>query len=648
MMPLFHHTNGKAPDVSGKPGDLLNPEPKNIRTFGGKVRASMKHIFTYILFFIVFPVPAQFGQVLIDSLPEIHLSDWKVKFTEKDSVFIIQNPFNNSGRLTQTLFDQSDLVIREYGKGMISGISVRGSSPNQVQVLWNGIPLNSPLNGQTDLNTIAIVLFDKLSISKGGSSVFYGTGAMAGSLRLENPIEFKSNKTIKATYSGGQFGNHTASLNSKFSGKKHFLKAALFYQNDKNQYEVTEKKFKNTNAEIFHNSFLLDYAYRMRNSRFELHVFNSYVDRNLPPTLTTVSNSKLVNENSRIALHWNYQKNQFHWHVSMARLKENYRYYHHKDESFSGFGHALTYLGQLALQYTLESNLKLLSEWGTERIEGETGNFIAPVRKKSYLITGIVFKKNKNIVRAAVRKNFSTDYKFPFLYNLHITRIIFPSYRVSLSATTNYRLPTFNDLYWNPGGNPDLLPEQNTELEWTQIFSRKNFYVQADVFYKNTKNLIKWRPQNNGFWSPTNIGRVRAKGVEISVQNKFHFPGNIKMFTKTAWTYADVVDLSTGKQLIYTPKLSGFISQTIQYHFLTFNYSFRYQDHYYTDPQHHSVIYGHWLHNIGVDYRFKNWKWGVEIRNLFNQYYELMPSRPMPGREINWKIQYQINKNKQL
>ncbi|MDV7399099.1 TonB-dependent receptor, partial [Arthrospira platensis SPKY1] len=40
---------------------------------------------------------------------------------------------------------------------------------------------------------------------------------------------------------------------------------------------------------------------------------------------------------------------------------------------------------------------------------------------------------------------------------------------LSLKArfSRNYRLPTFNDLYWQPGGNPDLLAESGWSQEAT-------------------------------------------------------------------------------------------------------------------------------------------------------------------------------------
>src|SRR5690606_34105553 len=40
-----------------------------------------------------------------------------------------------------------------------------------------------------------------------------------------------------------------------------------------------------------------------------------------------------------------------------------------------------------------------------------------------------------------------------------------PKSKVRVNVARNYRYPTLNDFYWDPGGNPDLKPEQSWNLE---------------------------------------------------------------------------------------------------------------------------------------------------------------------------------------
>jgi vitamin B12 transporter len=49
----------------------------------------------------------------------------------------------NSQHLGEILSFQFPIYFRNYGNGMISGISMRGTSPQHVAVRWNGININS-------------------------------------------------------------------------------------------------------------------------------------------------------------------------------------------------------------------------------------------------------------------------------------------------------------------------------------------------------------------------------------------------------------------------------------------------------------------------------------------------------------------------
>src|SRR5688572_23985310 len=44
--------------------------------------------------------------------------------------------------------------LRSYGQGGLSTLSLRGAGAGHSSVLWNGLPLQSPLNGQLDLSQV--------------------------------------------------------------------------------------------------------------------------------------------------------------------------------------------------------------------------------------------------------------------------------------------------------------------------------------------------------------------------------------------------------------------------------------------------------------------------------------------------------------
>ncbi len=57
-------------------------------------------------------------------------------------------------------------------------------------ILWNGFNIQNAMLGQTDLSLLPAVFFDEVEIEYGGSSAVWGSGAVAGSIHLNNRAGF--------------------------------------------------------------------------------------------------------------------------------------------------------------------------------------------------------------------------------------------------------------------------------------------------------------------------------------------------------------------------------------------------------------------------------------------------------------------------
>lgn len=73
-----------------------------------------------------------------------------------------------------------------------------------------------------------------------------------------------------------------------------------------------------------------------------------------------------------------------------------------------------------------------------------------------------------------------------------------PEQFLHINLSRNYRLPGLNDLYWNPGGNPDLLPEQanSAELGYSHTWAkddqitREEYKIEASLFAMGYGNIV--------------------------------------------------------------------------------------------------------------------------------------------------------------
>ncbi len=109
---------------------------------------------------------------------------------------------STASNLGEFLVQIPGITILDEGAG--SGqkrISIRGSNPNQVLVLLDGIPLNDPLTGEVDLNLIPVSIIESIEIKKGGNSSETGSGSIGGSIDIKSKQAF-GNEISLATNAG--------------------------------------------------------------------------------------------------------------------------------------------------------------------------------------------------------------------------------------------------------------------------------------------------------------------------------------------------------------------------------------------------------------------------------------------------------------
>jgi len=60
---------------------------------------------------------------------------------------------------------------------------------------------------------------------------------------------------------------------------------------------------------------------------------------------------------------------------------------------------------------------------------------------------------------------------------------------LKMNVTRNFHHPALNDLYWNPGGNPGLLPEKASDLRFTQLAGT---LVQGNTSWNGMLGALIW------------------------------------------------------------------------------------------------------------------------------------------------------------
>ena len=234
---------------------------------------------------------------------------------------------------------------------------------------------------------------------------------------------------------------------------------------------------------------------------------------------------------------------------------------------------------------------------------------------------------------------------------------------IKASASRNHRFPTLNDLYFLPGGNPELKNESGWTYDAGASFNVAYggsrglfpFYMDGSVtwFDSHISNWIIWLPTAKGFFSPRNVKKVHSYGIESRLKLSFE-PADGWMFDiggSYSWTPSvnegekmSPADQSVGKQLPYVPKHSASLTGRVTWRSWSFLYKWAHYSERFTMSSNDHTLTGHlpkyFMSNIslekGLTFRPLDIQLKLAVNNLFNEDYLSVLAHPMPG--INFEF----------
>ena len=215
-----------------------------------------------------------------------------------------------------------------------------------------------------------------------------------------------------------------------------------------------------------------------------------------------------------------------------------------------------------------------------------------------------------------------------------------------------FRVPTFNDMYYQRMGNTSLDPEKaheyNFGITWNGApFAFTDFIlITADCYYNKVDDKIVAFPSTY-VWKMVNYGKVDILGADVSLQAKFVLINNIKMTLSGSYTYQHATDQTNpdaknyGDQIPYTPRHSGSASLMFETPWVDLGYSAVFVGDRYFQKQNipENLIKGYQEHSLSASHTFsiKNVKLRLqaEVINLMDEQYDVIKYYPMPGR--SWR-----------
>ena len=597
-----------------------------------------------IYYFFLFSGVASFGQeIKIDSV----VIDPQLSKTREVSIIQNLTPkdiLKNSTSLSDVLRFQTPIYVKENSRGMVSSPSFRGTTSQQTAFVWNGININSQFLAQGDINNIPLFSYDKISIKSGGGSVIYGSGAIGGSVHLNNELLYDKGFSANIFTEYASYNTVNTYLKTNYSNDKISIEFSANHSQSNNDYEVSKKYYVNRDAKYFNSGINLGFGYQLT-EKHQLYFQSQHFDgeQHYPALSENADRTKYDSQTFRSLLGLKSDFNKIKNDFKVAYLEDNFQYFGDAKSVKSSGGTSKQYLikNDASFNITSTSEINLISEISQVKAEG----FKSGIDKVSLDQASLALLYRNSAIdkfywELGIKKDFVEDISAPFLFSAGASYKVSDWYKTTINLSKNFRYPSFNDLYWQPDGNLDLKPETSYQLELSQNFKVKNLQLTLTPYVMRIYDMIRWLPKTANLWSPVNTNDVLSYGLESQIKYN-HQWGSHRLSTQVGYSYTKSQNEETKLQLMYVPLQKANFGLDYNYKAFSIFAQGLYIGKVFTnDSENDSFsIKQYASFNVGANYNVtKAVTIGFKVNNITNQTYENVQNYWMPLRNYSGQI----------
>ena len=590
------------------------------------------------------------------------------------STIINNNQIQNFGfsKVNEALSYLPGVYIKDYGGvGGIKTISLRGFSGVDAGILIDGIKINNQQNGLLDLTLIPLDFFDLIEVYRGGYSFFSGNNSASGVVNfLSKKI---ASKTFEVKFALGSFSDLITTIQLPiFDSRKSSSSISFNYFGSDGKYPIkinefgVEKIYERQNSSIQQFSLFLNNILRLSFLETNLKILLTIANRGVPGAVlqNAVENKDAKMKDKFILL--NYTLKPIFNLDSNLNLILNFIHSQNFFYDPNGIGFLLKkkeveYLNNdFTFKSTYERNLKFIDlsafvEYSVATLEGDmldvsVNNYV----RRSNFASGMKFTKFfilpnysitfENAYRLDATQNLGNNfgYMFGFLFTPKNKLFCFKA-----NASTNYRLPSFNEMYYLNYGNINLKPEKT--ISFNSEVSIKTLAIiepKISFFLNSTKNKIVSVPKSPIQWTAMNIAKTFSRGFEFSLSGKLPQTNLMINYSYILATDETEDSPTQNKDIIYTPRHTAnfLINFSLPFSsFITFRGIYIGKRYSLPDNSIPSIMKEYTIFDIifskELEVKKSQMKISLHILNLFDVQYEIILNYPMPRRQVLFQAQ---------
>ena len=557
--------------------------------------------------------------------------------------------------LADLLSKETPIYIKSSGPGGLSTISIRGAGASHTQLYWNGISINSPTLGQLDLATLPVAFIDEAEIHLGASSVVDGSGGLGGAVQLNTSANYKNKLNATFRKELGSFGIDKSLFSINAGNKKFQSKTSLFRNSSFNDFKYIDISKENSPISERENAETIQYGIKQEfyfapNKENHFAIKSNYLDsyRQISSALGIETKGEHQTDKVlRLMGEWRNGKNKTFQHLRLAFVKDELNYI---DTSLSinsrirvdsykatyNFNHYFNYLLKLSAQVNAGADIANSTGFGAQYQQNRQSIFLQFEQKSNWGYQYNIAARQEVIDGKLTPLIPTIGVKYFLTKNHH--------FAINANAARNYKAPSLNELYWNPGGNTDLLPEIGFTSEMGLTYTYRKLSFGISPYYSLVDNWIQWLPQESGIWTPINVKQVENKGIELEIKKMVKISNKSKLHLHSGYNYVNSInkssalatDNSIGRQLVYVPKHTFNIVAKLEIKKWSFTYNQTVSGKVFIDASNITYMPYYAPADINISYSLKkdmkSADIGLKVSNLYNEDYQIMANRPLPGR----------------
>jgi vitamin B12 transporter len=648
------------------------------------------NIIFFLTLFFVFEVKSQVISIDLEPVvvPEHHKQREVVGIQKLSRKEIQLQQAEDIGALMQRF---AGVSMKNYGGlGGLKTMSVRGLSGSHSVICVDGFSIQNTQAGQLDLSTIQSDNLESISLHIGGKfeqllpvSAYLG----GNSVHIKTFENTFSVDTFQLRFQSkmGSFSQFDNTLSLKWGFKKSFISFFAKYRKAESDYPFQ-----------FHNGNHLYSGIRENNQLEEMyggvHVGirptaksilkfsyqGTWIDKGLPGAVilyNSTANQYLKSTIHQINVDFRYVGEKY---IFRTYFSNRYDELIYTDSSY------LNIQGLLRNQY-YQNNLQhgvlvqFVKDQKSQITAGIESNFATlqttienqmnPIRfhVKSFIQAIFESKSWETTLQLAGeflnnQMNHNSNQEHAFTPSLHIQKksswkqIGIPF----MGAKRSFRMPSFNEMYYNHIGNIHLKPEKANQLytgiqrEWKQ--KSWSFQTTINAYYNLVEDKIIAMPTKNVFiWSMQNVGMVQIFGSDVQFHLVKKINQSILFQFNCNYTFQHAVDIVSresqtfGHQIPYVPKHTSQNSLTFNYKNVGINMSSFSSSRRYALSENiaSNEIAGFTVFDASFFYKLKlkanqSLRFQLNVRNITNKSYAFVRYFVMPGRNFMGSISFEL------